>query len=109
MPGEPGNQGRPTGRLALRYGRVFFDLRSRLDLTVHGCLLLDVIDSLSRKTGWSYASRGYLANLLGCSPRSLRRLISSLVEKKLLEIHKDDARKLRTASRWRAAKADLGA
>ena len=90
----------PERRGPLRYGRVFFDLRRHFGLTVQECLLLDVVDTLSRRTGWCYASRGYLAGLLGISRRSLQRLLAALREKGLLEARDTLGRQLRPTERW---------
>ena len=72
-------------RFALRYGRVYFDLRKRFDLTVEECLLLDVLETLSRRTGWCYASRAYLAEAFGISKRSLQRMLARLRAEGLVE------------------------
>ncbi len=96
---------RERRRGPLRYGRVFFDVRKHLDLSVEECLLLDVIETLSRRTGWCYASRGYLADLLGVSKRSLQRMLRRLMDRELLESRKRRSRQLRVTVRWRRAKA----
>lgn len=83
-----------------RYARVYFDARRRFDLTLAEVVLCDVIQVLSRKTGWCFASRAYLAGLLGVSERSVRRAVSRLIEIKLLERHPKDTRQLRTTLLW---------
>lgn len=89
---------------ALRYGRVFFALRRELGLTSNEALLLDMVDTLGRRTGWCFASRKYLAGLLGVSERTLRRLVSGLCEKGLLERSPEDQRLLRVGQRWKRAR-----
>ena len=78
-----------------RYGRVFFALRRRYDLTSEACLLLDVVATLSRKTGWCFASREYLAGLFGVASRTVQRHLSILKEKGLIEVHPSDPRLIR--------------
>lgn len=69
-------------------------------LSYSEALLLDVIDTLSRKTGWCFASRTYLARLFGLSPRQIRRYIQSLYKAGLLEYHKTNPRQVRATSLW---------
>jgi DNA-binding MarR family transcriptional regulator len=100
---------RPTTKTNPTYGRVFFALRQRLGLSVSACLLADVVEILSRRTGWCFASREYLADLLGVSPRSLRRLLHELESRGLIERDLSRRRQLRPSRRWHAAKvAALG-
>lgn len=91
---------RATSGRAPAYGRVVFSLRARLGLTTNEYLLCDIVMTLSRKTGWCFASRGYLAALLGISTRSLQRLLGSLVAEGLLEIHASQPRQLRPTEHW---------
>jgi DNA-binding MarR family transcriptional regulator len=86
------------------YGRVFFALRRRFGLSAQACLLVDVIETLSRRTGWCFASRDYLASLLGVSVSSVKRLLAELEGKELVERHPADARQVRPAERWRRAR-----
>lgn len=83
-----------------RYGRVFFALRARFQLSASECLLADVISILSRKSGWCFASREYLADLFGVSTRTLQRMIATLKERGLIEQHPNDPRRLRPTKRW---------
>lgn len=96
------NQARP----ACRYGRVYFNLRRHFQLTASEALLTDVIDTLSRRTGWSFASKRYLASTLGVSERSVMRMIEKLDERGLVE-RKQGRRglELRASERWQAARA----
>lgn len=100
---RPGPQSSPNPR----YGRVFFALRERYDLTTEACLLLDVVEILSRKTGWCFASRDYLAGLLGVSVSSIKRLLADLESKGLVERHPERPRQLRPTTRWHQAKASV--
>lgn len=84
-----------------RYARVFFALRRSFGLTVSECLLVDTVAILSRKSGWCFASRSYLANLFGVSTRTLRRMVASLKERGLVEGHPTDPRLLRPTRAWR--------
>ncbi len=93
-------------RLGLRYGRVLFVLREQFGISAIECLLLDVIDTLSRRTGYCYASRRYLAALLGISIRSLQRMIRR-VEAAGLLVPCRFRRQLRTSALWRRAKLSL--
>ena len=85
-------------RSAVLYGRVFFVLRERLDIGLSASLLSDVIHTLARRTGWSYASREYLARVFGGSVRSLQRDLAELEAHGLIE---RDGNKLRTTPLWR--------
>ncbi len=98
-----------SARAVCRYGRVFFNLRRHFQLTSGEALLADVIDTLSRKTGWSFASKRYLASTLGVSERSLQRMLDKLVESGLVE-RKRGRRgiELRVTERWSAARATDG-
>lgn len=96
---------RQSGRYArppsvLRYGRVFFDARADLGLSTPEYLLADVVHTLSRRTGWCYASRGYLARLLGVSVRQVQRHLSALRRQGLLESRATQPRQIRTTSAW---------
>ena len=96
------NQSRPV----CRYGRVYFNLRRQFQLTASEALLTDVIDTLSRRTGWSFASKRYLASTLGISERSVMRMLDKLSERGLID-RKSSRRglELRASERWQAAKA----
>lgn len=83
-----------------RYAKAFFGARRRFDLTLTEVVLCDVVQVLSRKTGWCFASRAYLSGLLGVSERSVRRAVHRLIEKKLLERHPEEQRQLRTTMLW---------
>jgi len=83
-----------------RYSRVFFGARLRFDLTLTETVLCDIVQVLSRKTGWCFASRAYHARLLGTSERTIRRSVSKLIKLKLLERHEKDPRQLRTTMLW---------
>lgn len=83
-----------------RYGRVFFEARLRHDLTTDEALLADIIQTLSRKTGWSFASKDYLARLLGVSSRTVQRALATLQEKELVRRHPDHPRQLQTTVLW---------
>lgn len=83
-----------------RYGRVLFTLRRRFQLSVSECLLADVIAILSRKSGWCFASRTYLAELFGISTRTLQRMLATLKDRELIEQHPSDPRRLRPTKLW---------
>ena len=102
--GTPGRKGSRERRFPLRYGRVFFDARKRLELSTKECLLLDVIETLSRRTGWCYASRAYLAGVLGVSKRTLQRMLRRLLDRELLETRSEGSRELRVTDQWRGAR-----
>ena len=93
-----GPAGQQPPRTNPTYGRVFFALRRRYDLTTEACLLLDVVGVLSRKTGWCFASRDYLAGLLGVSPRTVSRHLAILKAKGLVEEHPGNRRLRPSAS-----------
>lgn len=83
-----------------QYGRVYFSLRKRFGISIKEALLLDVISILSRKTGWCFASQKYLAFLFGISERQLRRMVSNLKEKNLLESNSKYSGQLRSSAKW---------
>lgn len=62
----------------LLYGRVYFVLRHRFDVSLSACLLSDVIFTLSRRTGSCYASKAYLARIFRVSVRSIHRDLTEL-------------------------------
>lgn len=97
----------PTKRTNPTYGRVFFELRVHFSLTTNACLLADVVDTLSRRTGWCFASRDYLSSLLGVSLRSTKRLLALLREKGLVEYQPGNPRQIRTTERWRRARTAI--
>lgn len=99
----PGHYPRPNPR----YGRVFFALRQRFELSVEECLLVDVVQTLSGRTGWCFASRPYLARLFGVSPRTLQRMIARLKAAGLVRSHPRERRQLQPTSRWVEAKLSL--
>lgn len=82
------------------YARVYFGARRRFELTIAEAVLCDVVTVLSRKTGWCFASRAYLTSLLGVSERSLRRMLTRLTEKGLIERHQGNERHLRVTMLW---------
>ncbi len=96
---------RPQG--VPRYGRVYFDARRQLGLSVGEYLFLDVVHTLSRRTGWCYASRQYLAETFGVSVRSIQRLVARLEERGLLEVAGDSSRQVRPTEYFLRAKADI--
>ena len=93
----------PRSGRGLRYGRVFFGERNSLGLSVSEYLLADIISTLSRRTGWCYASRPYLASMLGVSVRQVQRLLVKLRQLGLVEGCPHSARQIRTTSEWRRA------
>lgn len=90
------------GYSASPYARLHFAKRERFKLSHTEALLLDVIDTLSRKTGWCFASRTYLSRLFGLSPRQIRRYLHALHGAGLLEYHKMNPRQVRATSLWTA-------
>ena len=91
-------------RSVCRYGRVFFNLRRQFALTASEALLADVIDTLSQRTGWSFAGKRYLASTLGVSERSLVRMLKKLVDAELVERKSGRGLELRAGSRWTRAR-----
>lgn len=83
-----------------RYAHVYFGARLRFDLTLAEATLCDIVVVLSRKTGWCFASRAYLATILGMSERQVRRMITELSTKSLLERHSSDQRQVRATMLW---------
>lgn len=94
------SQNRGQRRYPLRYGRVYFGLRKEFGLSVSEALLLDVVGTLSRRTGWCYASRAYLGDMLGLSERSTRRILSELAKRGLVERHPSNSRWVRPTGLW---------
>lgn len=83
-----------------RYARVYFGARLRFDLTLAEAVLCDVVVVLSRKTGWCFASRAYLATILGVSERQVRRMIARLEAEKLIERRDGQPRQVRATMLW---------
>jgi GTP cyclohydrolase III len=107
MTGVAPQDGRALVNPALKYGRVYFVLRRELRLSALECLLLDMVETLSRRTGWCFASRQYLAGLLGVSVRSVQRMLERLKSRGLVEVHPTDPVRVRPAPAWRSAKRAL--
>ena len=61
-----------------------FELLSREDLSCSHKILMGLINSLSAKDGYCYASNQYLGNALGVNSQSVRKWISYLEEKQLI-------------------------
>lgn len=61
-----------------------FELLNREDLSCSHKILMGLINSLSAKDGYCYASNQYLGNALGVNPQSVRKWISYLEEKQLI-------------------------
>lgn len=89
------------------YARVYFALRRHFNLTISECLLIDVVVILSRRTGWCFASREYLAGLFGVSPRSVQRMIARLIDESLLERNPTNIRLIRPGKRYQESQVSL--
>ena len=89
------------GRAAPRYVRILIVARKSLGLSTHEYVLGAAIDALSRRTGWCYASRRYLAEVVGVSRRTVHRLLRKLRSAELVETHPQRAHLLRPSARWR--------
>ena len=83
-----------------RYAKLYFGACLRFDLTLTEAALCDVVVVLSRKTGWCFASRAYLACILRVSERSVRRMITRLNDLKLLERKSGNPRQVRATMLW---------
>ena len=83
-----------------RYAKLYFGACLRFDLTLTEAALCDVVVVLSRKTGWCFASRTYLAHILRVSERSVRRMVTRLEELRLLERRAGEPRQLRATMLW---------
>ena len=83
-----------------RYAKLYFGACLRFDLSLTEATLCDVVVVLSRKTGWCFASRVYLAHILRVSERSVRRMVTRLEELGLLERRKGHPRQLRATMLW---------
>lgn len=69
------------------------------DLSSTTKLLMGLINTLSMKDGYCYASNRYLSNLLKVSKRTISSSITALRRKKYVEIGNDDsARKIYLAN-----------
>ena len=90
-------------RRAPRYTRIYLDARRALGLSITEYALADIVFVLSRRSGWCYASHAYVAELLGVSERSVRRMVARLKERGLLESHPSKRGHIRPTSRWISA------
>ena len=61
-----------------------FDLMNRTDITCSHKILIGLINSLSHKDGYCYASNQYLGDAIGVNPQNVRKWISQLDDKKLI-------------------------
>ena len=93
-----------TNRTGPRYSVVLWDARAKLGLSSNEYLLADVIHKLSgvhsKISGWCYASKPYLGDLLGVSERAVFSLVKKLKEKGIVECHPEKTHLLRTTHVW---------
>ena len=61
-----------------------FDLLARTDLTASEKNLMGLIQSLSAKEGYCFASNSYLGNALGANSESVRKWINQLEKKEII-------------------------
>jgi len=64
---------------------VYWDVLQEFDLTPSEGMLMFLVDSLSVKEGYCYASKSYLAEVMNVSIPTVYALIKRLISKGLLE------------------------
>ena len=74
-----------SARGSLQYVKLDLRFRREHDLSLTDMALLSLVESLSRRSGWCYASRGYVARSLGISTRTVQRSLARLRKKRLVE------------------------
>ena len=67
------------------YTTVIYEVRAALDVSFIEYILLDMVDKLSRRTGYCYKSSQKMADDLGISKRGINKMITRLIEQNLLE------------------------
>ena len=87
-------------RRAPRYTRIYLDARRSLGISITEYALADIVFVLSRRQGWCYASHAYVAELLGVSQRSVRRMLVRLKDGGLLEAHPSRRGHVRPTPKW---------
>lgn len=88
----------------LGYTTIQHDPRLKFTLSTDTYCVADAIYNLANNPssivlGWCFASRQKIADFFGISKRSVQRSIQELVDKQLVEIHKE-TKYLRTTQIW---------
>jgi len=81
-----------------KYCVVLWEVRRDLDVSVMEYALLDTVYYLSRKKGFCYASREYLAEHMGITRMGLHKLVERMVERGFLS--KTPSGKLVVTEKW---------
>lgn len=77
---------------------ILHDVRKTLNISANEYILLDLIYTLSRNTGWCFARREVLADNVGITKRGVQAMISRLMEIGLIE--KAENLMIRTSKKW---------
>jgi DNA-binding MarR family transcriptional regulator len=88
----------------LRYTFIHHDVRNKLSLTLIEYCIADAIYHLSNNpssniVGWCYASKEYIADMLGTSRQTIFSNLNKLLEKGLIE-RDDHTKHVRTTDKW---------
>ena len=88
----------------LRYTFINHDVRNKLGLTLIEYCIADAIYHLSNNpsskvVGWCYASKEYIADMLGTSRQTIFSNLNKLLSKGLIE-RDDDTKHVRTTDKW---------
>ena len=82
------------------YNTINHGLRNTLKLNNNEYILLDSIYQLQQQTGWCYASKEYLTQIVDIKERALKDVIDNLI-KKCYILRKDDTnRYLKVTDKW---------
>ena len=91
-------------KIKIGYTTIQHDPRLKFELSNDAYCIADAIYNLANNPssivlGWCYASRQKIADFFGISKRSVQRSIQELVNKQLVELHKE-TKYLRTTQIW---------
>lgn len=88
----------------ISYTTINHDARKKLGLSMNEYAVVDLIYHLSNNpknenNGWCYASKSVMADMLDIARQNIHNIIKRLLDKKLVEKHKE-TKYLRTTSLW---------
>ncbi|MDJ1473706.1 hypothetical protein [Xanthocytophaga flava] len=86
----------------MKYTLIYDDLLEHFDINMYEHALLSLIDGLSVKTGWCFASREEMAKRVRMGSRWIFKALHQLTNKGLIEVD-DKSRFIRASKTWKDA------
>ncbi|MDJ1498955.1 hypothetical protein QNI19_38875 [Cytophagaceae bacterium DM2B3-1] len=86
----------------MKYTLIYDDLLEHFDIDMYEHALLSLIDGLSVKTGWCFASREEMAKRVRMGSRWIFKALHQLTNKGLIEVD-DKSRFIRASKTWKDA------